>query len=195
MFGEIQSVYFPDGDWSATEQEYWARALVALRALPLRPRVLVVGLGGATQVHLLHRAAAPRLLTAIERDPVVLRVAKKWFGLGSIGGLEVLCADAVPAIRFLTQSRRRFDFIMDDVSYPLPAGEAIQLVRSLAPLLAPLGVLVTNQHQRQAARALAEAVSDVLPSTRLERVRREAENVLVVATRRPHPRIPPKSTH
>ena len=183
MGGEIQSVYFADGDWSAVEREYWARALGPSRALPPRPRVLLVGLGGGTQVHMLQREISPRLITVIERDPIVVHVAGEWFGLKDLGGLEILCADAVRAIRQLTLSRRRFDFVMDDVSYALPADEAIRMVRSLAGLLAPGGVLVTNQHRRPAAQVLAEAVSDLLPSVRIERVRREAENVLVVGGR------------
>src|SRR2546428_13681771 len=97
--GEIQSVYFPDGDWSAAEPEYWARALAPARALRPRPRILLVGLGGGTQVHLLKRYGTPRLITVIERDPIVIGVANEWFGLKSIGALEIRCADAELAIR------------------------------------------------------------------------------------------------
>src|SRR5437867_481892 len=65
--GEILSVYPLDGDWSRVRREYWWRAL-AVTALPRRPSVLLVGLGGGTQIHLLHsltrppgaRARAPR---------------------------------------------------------------------------------------------------------------------------------------
>jgi len=42
--------------------------------------VLLVGLGGGTQAHLVHRLTTPRLVTAIERDPVILDVARRWFG-------------------------------------------------------------------------------------------------------------------
>src|SRR5207302_46887 len=34
--GEIQSVYFPGGDWAPAEREYWARALAPARPPPLR---------------------------------------------------------------------------------------------------------------------------------------------------------------
>jgi len=179
--GEIQSVYFPDGDWSAAEPEYWARALAPARALRPRPRILLVGLGGGTQVHLLKRYGTPRLITVIERDPIVIGVANEWFGLKSIGALEIRCADAELAIRQLTRSRRRFDFIMDDVSYKASIDEAVRAARDLARLLAPGGVLVLNQHRRRAARALGKAVSDRTASIRIERVRQDAENVLVIA--------------
>lgn len=181
--GEIQSVFFPDGDWSAVEREYWARAVPPAAHLPGRPRGLLIGLGGGTQAHLLHRTLAPRLITAVERDPVVARVARDWFGLAAGGGLEILCADARTAVRHLALARRRFDYIMDDISYAAPPAEALGLARRLAGLLAPGGVLVLNQHRRPAARALATGIADLLPAPQLVRVRRGAENVLVVARR------------
>ncbi len=189
--GEVQSVYFPDGDWTAAEGEYWAQALGPARSLR-RPRVLLIGLGGGAQVHLLEREVTPRLVTVVERDPAVIRVALDWFGLREVDGLEILCADAEAAIRQLTLSRRRFDFVMDDISYGAPVTAAIVIARSLARLLAPHGLLVLNQHRRPAAQAVAEAVSDLLPSTRLLRVRRSAENVLVFASRPARMRTAPR---
>lgn len=181
--GEIQSVYFPGGDWSPAEREYWARALVPACGLRHPPRVLLVGLGGGTQVHLLRRAAGPALITAVEHDPLVIQVARDWFGLEALDRLEILCADAAAAVHQLRRRRRRFDFIMDDISYAAPPARAIRLARSLARLLAPAGTIVLNQHRRPAAQAVAEAVTDLLPSVRLERVRQAVENVLIVARR------------
>ena len=63
--GDILSVYPLDGDWSRVDGEYWSRALTRV---PPRPAVLLIGLGGGTQVHLLRRLARPRLITVIERD-------------------------------------------------------------------------------------------------------------------------------
>jgi spermidine synthase len=183
--GEIQSIYFPGGDWSPASREYWGRALVSARTVRPRPRVLLVGLGGGTQVHLLRGTVAPRLITVVEHDPVVVRVAHDWFGLDALGGIELLCADAAVALRYLTEARRRFDFVVDDVSYAAPVEVAIARARRLASLLAPGGVLVLNQHRRPAAQALARAISDLLPSVRLERVRPSVENVLVIAPRPP----------
>jgi spermidine synthase len=177
--GEVQSVYPTDADWSHVEQEYWARAL----ALPLarRPRVLFVGLGGATQVHLIRRQRRPRLITVIERDPVVIRIAEEWFGLGQIGGVEFLFADAARAIRLLRTARRRFDFIMDDISYAVPIADATRTATALADLLAGGGRLVQNQHSHTAARVVAMTLRARLPRVWLRRVRREAENILVFA--------------
>src|SRR5438128_12655981 len=72
--GEILSVYPLDGNWTRVRREYWWKALAFVH-LPRRPSALLIGLGGGTQIHLLHRLAAPRQITVIERDPVVVRVA------------------------------------------------------------------------------------------------------------------------
>src|SRR6059036_1995278 len=110
--GEILSVYPLDGDWSRVRREYWWRALSVI-ALPRHPSVLLVGLGGGTQIHLLHSLTRPRLITVIERDHVIARVAGDWFGLDTAGPLEILCADAMVAVRGLARERRRFDFVME----------------------------------------------------------------------------------
>jgi spermidine synthase len=181
--GEIQSVFVTDGDWSRLRREYWARGLPA--ALPGRPRVLFVGLGGATQVHLLRQVSRPRLITVIERDATVIRIAQEWFGLKAVGGLELLCADATCALRQMTAARRRFDFIMDDISYAAPVEEAVRTAEALAPLLAPGGRLVLNQHSHSDARAVAVALGAILGRVWIRRVRRDTENLLIVAERRP----------
>src|SRR2546427_7966929 len=54
-----------------------------------------------------------RLITVIERDPAIVRVAGDWFGLERAGPLEILCADATVAVRGLARERRRFDFVID----------------------------------------------------------------------------------
>src|SRR5437899_6233123 len=109
--GEILSVYPLDGDWSRVRREYWWRALAAIE-LPPRPTALFVGLGGGTQIHLLERLARPRLITVIERDPVIVRVARDWFALDATGPMEILCADAAVAVRGLARAGRRLASVL-----------------------------------------------------------------------------------
>src|SRR6185295_2362361 len=84
--GDTLSVYPLDGNWSRVHKDYWWHALVSVTFTP-RPSVLLVGLGGGTQIHLLRRLVRPRRISAIERDPVIVRVAHDWFGLARVGGL------------------------------------------------------------------------------------------------------------
>jgi spermidine synthase len=176
--GDTLSVYPLNGDWTPVRREYWWHALVAVD-LPPRPSVLLVGLGGGTQVHLLRELARPRRLTIIERDPVILKVAQEWFGLGGLGGIEFLCADAGVVVPALARSGRRFDFIMEDAAYAEDSERSLPLARGLADLVSTRGVLVVNRHRHGDARGLARALRPLFASVRLRRVRREGENVLV----------------
>jgi len=174
--GDILSVYPLDGDWSRVDGEYWSRALTRV---PPRPAVLLIGLGGGTQVHLLRRLARPRLITVIERDPVIVRVACEWFGLGALGRLEFMCGDAERIVPWLRAIGRRFDFVMEDVAYAEPAARAVPLAQAAVDLVAPGGRLVINRHRRGDAHRLATALRPRFREMQLRRVRREGENVLI----------------
>jgi hypothetical protein len=142
-----------------------------------------VGLGGGTQAHLLDRAASPRLITAVERDPVILQTAHRWFGLGTLGPMEFVCAEASHAMQAFARLGRRFDFIMEDAAYGDESSRAMPLAIGLATLVAPGGTLVINRHRRGDAHALADALAPAFAEVRLRRVRREGENVLVCCAR------------
>jgi hypothetical protein len=174
--GDILSVYPLDGDWSRVEREYWWHALALA---PPGTTALLVGLGGGTQVHLLQRLARPRLVTVIERDPLIVRVACDWFGLREVGGLEFLCGDAERIVPALAASGRRFGFVMEDAVYAEPPDRAVPLTRAVVPLVAPRGRLVINRHRRSEAHRLAAALRRRFRHVRLQRIRREGENVLI----------------
>lgn len=179
--GAILSVYPLDGDWSAIEREYWWHGVAAVR-FPPRPRVLLVGLGGGTQAHLVHRLTTPRLVTAIERDPVILDVARRWFGLADLDPMEFYCGDAETVAAALRDAGRTFDFVMEDAAYASPE-HSRPVVEALLPLVAAGGTLVVNRHHRGDAGALARMLRGRFDSVRLQRVRREGENVLIYASR------------
>jgi spermidine synthase len=180
--GDTLSVYPLDGNWERLRNEYWWHALVAVE-IPRRPSVLLVGLGGGTQVHLLREMARPRAFTIIERDEVIIRVAEEWFALRHVDGLEFLCADAETVVPSLAAAGRRFDFIMEDAAYADAPESAAPLAQSLARLVAPGGVMVVNRHRRGEARGLAARLRPLFEDVRLRRVRREGENVLICCVR------------
>jgi spermidine synthase len=182
VHGETLSVFPTNGDWSGVRREYWWHALAAAK-LPQRPRALVVGLGGGTQLHLLRALVKPREMAAVERDPVILRAAYEWFGLRDLGGVEYLCTDAETAAAALGAAGRRFDFVMEDVDYGDGGERSIPLLHALAVLVAPGGVLVANRHRRREAAVVIDALRPFFHEVRERRVRREGENVLVVAAR------------
>ena len=176
--GDILSIYPLDEDWGRLEKEYWWHALAAV-GLPPRPRALLVGLGGGTQVHMLQRLTQPRTITVIERDPVIVRVACDWFGLRRLDGLEFLCGDATRIVPWLTRVGRRFDFVMEDAAYAAPPNIGLPLAEALVPLIAPGGRLVINRHLRGDGRQVAAALRPRFRDVRVRRVRQDGENVLV----------------
>ncbi|HEU4367213.1 MAG TPA: class I SAM-dependent methyltransferase [Methylomirabilota bacterium] len=178
--GDILSIYPLDGDWSRLKGEYWWHALV-MGGLPARPRVLLVGLGGGTQVHLLTRLARPREVAVIERDPMIVKVACDWFGLGELGGLEFLCGDAERVVPWLAQVGRGFDFVMEDAAYAAPPERGLPLAEALVALVAPGGRLVINRHRRGDGDAVAAQLRPRFREVSLRRVRRDGDNVLICA--------------
>ncbi|HYS18869.1 MAG TPA: hypothetical protein VET45_18250 [Candidatus Binatia bacterium] len=178
VHGEILSIYPLDGDWAPLRREYWWKAL-AFVELPRRPSALLVGLGGGTQVHLLHRLSAPRSITVIERDPIIVRVASEWFGLDRVGKLEIVCADAETAVVGLARAGRRFDYVMEDVTYADEPEAALPKLLARVPLVTPRGSLVINRHRRGDPRPLARTLRLYFRDVRLRRVRRTGENTLI----------------
>jgi len=180
--GETLSVYPLNGDWSPVRREYWWKSLVAVE-LRRRPSALLIGLGGGTQVHLLYRLSAPRHITVIERDPVIVRVASEWFGLDRVGRLEIVCADAETAVVGLTRAGRQFDYVMEDVTYADEPEVALAKLLALVPLVAPRGSLVVNRHRRGDPKPLARTLRLYFRDVRLRRVRRTGENTLICCSR------------
>ena len=180
VHGETLSVYPTNGDWSRVRKEYWWHAL-AETTIPQKPRVLLVGLGGGTQIHIVRMLAKPREITTVERDPVILRAAHEWFGLSGVGGVEYHCTDAQTAADTLARAGRRFEFVMEDVDYGDGGERSVPLILTLARLVAPGGVLVANRHRRREAGVVIDALTPLFRRVRERRVRREGENVLVVA--------------
>ena len=180
--GDTLSVFPLDGNWSRFNKEYWWHALAAV-TFPPRPSVLLVGLGGGTQIHLLRRLARPRQISAIERDPAIVQVARDWFGLARVGGIEFLCDEADVVVQSLAASGRRFDFIMEDAAYAELPERALPLARALAERVAPEGSLVLNRHHRSDATELTKEMRARFESVTVRRVRREGENALVICSR------------
>jgi protein-L-isoaspartate O-methyltransferase len=176
--GDILSIYPLDEDWDKLKKEYWWHAL-AVVGMPPRPRALLVGLGGGTQVHMLTRLAQPREITVIERDPVIVRVACDWFGLRRLRGLEFLCGDAARIVPWLTRVGRQFDFVMEDAAYSAPPAVGLPLAKALVPVVASGGRLVINRHLRGDGRQVAAALRPRFREIRVRRVRRDGENVLI----------------
>ena len=144
-----------------------------------RRSLLVLGLGGGSVARVL-RALAPRAqIVGVERDPEVLRVAKRRLGLSALG-VEVVEADARV---YLARLQRRFDLIVEDLF--VGSGRAVRkpdwlaggALARLAGRLAPGGLLVSNSLDE--APATARVFAERFPATLCLAVRGFDNRVLV----------------
>ena len=179
--GDTLSIVSLSGDWSRLEREYWSRALDAVD-LPPRPSALFLWAGGGTQPLLLHARARPRWVTVVERDPVILDVARRYFGLARLERAEFLCGEVEEVLPCLLSSGRRFDFIMDDATYAEAAERVVSVALRLGRVLGRRGVLVLNRHARHQAARIAAALRRGFAGVSMRRVRCDAGNVLIWAT-------------
>jgi spermidine synthase len=144
-----------DGSFASTWQpgrettgSVWDGIASGLLALPRERRrdVLLLGLGGGSAARVVRAVAPEARIVAVEIDPAVVRLARRWFELDALG-LEVVTDDAA---RFLARTRARFDAVLEDVftgdarrlakppGFPLPALDRVRR------LLRPGGVAVCN---------------------------------------------------
>lgn len=102
--GVVQSL---DPASPAIEQGYWAAMLPDQRP----QRALLLGLGGGTLAHLLHRRFGPVAIVGVERDEATLELVR---GLGWLD-LPLLRVELADAFQFVFETRERFDYVAVDL--------------------------------------------------------------------------------
>jgi len=117
---------------------------LAFVELPRRPSALLVGLA----VHAVHCSTdcRPASITVIERDPIIVRVASEWFGLDRVASWRS-SAPTPRRGRGLARAGRRFDYVMEDVTYADEPEAALPKLLARVPLVTPRGSLVINRHR------------------------------------------------
>jgi spermidine synthase len=163
--GTFASWYEPN---SAITGSVWDALAAPLLLLPQRARckVLILGLGGGSAARIV-RALAPRAqITGVELDNDVVKAARRWFDLDSLG-VDVVCEDA---LRYLGRSRKQFDIIFEDIF--VGSGRSVHKPDWLpdpghtlaARRLRPGGILVSNTIDEAAdvSRAMRSAFRSTL---------------------------------
>jgi len=195
--GVTQSVAFTRGSWRELQREYWGQALRPPFGLADRPRVLILGLGGGTMVHLAHRTLNPKSITVVELDPEVVRLARSHMGLDAIPGLDTRIQDARVAMKELSGSS--FDLVVDDVFFKGFPGETDDFVREyiaeLSALLSPDGTVTfdrwsrtrSGHHEGADTERLVRLLEECFLRVALTRVEQRWHNELISASglRRP----------
>lgn len=123
----------------------YSRAMSIAAIFPMEiKRVLVLGLGAGSIPLYLQRFVPDATIDAVELDPGVIEVAKKYFGLRETGTFRMITGDAR---MFLNRHSEPYDLIFVDaftgsyIPFHLMTKEFYQLVRSR---LSPHGVAAFN---------------------------------------------------
>lgn len=135
--GYVQSI-------AVTEDHAWDvwDAFIPRKRLPWR--ALILGAGGGTIATLLTQRCGPIPIIAIERDPMVARLAREEFGLQHLTNVTLIEADA---FAWVASCEATFDLICVDMYV---AGEiahgtlATPFLREIERLLTPGGIAAFN---------------------------------------------------
>ena len=120
------------GDPDHLELPYAPVMLSGLALCPEPNRVLVVGLGGGSIPSFLHKHYPKTRVDAVEIDPVVVEVAKQFFGLNEDETLKTYVQDGR---QFIEERPNTYDIIFLDafgsesIPYHLATREFLQAVR------------------------------------------------------------------
>jgi spermidine synthase len=170
-------------------------------ALAFRPEVkkmMLIGLGGGSIPKKYHREFPSMEIDAVEIDPEVVQVAKKYFFFGETKNLR---SHAQDGRLFLTRAQERYDLIMldayytDAIPFHLTTREFFRVAESK---LAPNGVFVVNiigavtGPSGKITRSIARTLRGVFPQIYMFPTRRAqglsldtTQNVIIVATKEP----------
>jgi len=180
--GVRQSTVKP-GDPDRLELRYTRVMPVALAAVEKPKRILIVGLGGGSIPSFLHKHCPDTHIDVVDIDPMVVKVAKKYFAFREDKTLRVHVADGRA---FIERCKKPYDIILldaygaEDIPYALATREFLRAVRKA---VTPKGVVVTNLMSRSSNRlydSMIRTYIDVFDEVHVVDIRNSG-NVIVLA--------------
>lgn len=120
----------------------WKKPLKRIKKVS---RVLVLGLGGGTAIQLVKEKSPEAEIVGVEIDPEIIKIGKRFFGLGKIKKLKIVNADA---FKWLKSPCGQFDLIIVDVylgkEFPRE-GEGEEFLEGIKRLLTEDGMVIFNR--------------------------------------------------
>ena len=172
------------------QHAYTRAAMAAFLYRPQAGSCLLIGLGGGSMVRFINRHFPGVRLDVVELDPVIVEVARDFFGTTAGGSTRILVADGRA---YLEQAGERYDVILvdahlhpgertDAAGHPLSLqGEAFY--RSIGARLNPGGVVMFNILLMADAQRYLEGIRSAFAAVDVYRPR-AAGNLVVFAS--PH---------
>jgi spermidine synthase len=116
---------------------------------------LILGLGGGSVAELVNNFWPEAKIVGIEIDPVIIKLAKKYFALNKIANLRIINDDAVkiikkakPASRQGGLKKQNFDLILVDLYFGdrvLKETESPEFLENINRLISPNGLVIFNR--------------------------------------------------
>lgn len=166
-------------------------AELIVREAPNAKRILMLGLGGGTVASILSKKLPEAQIVSVEFDPVMVDIAKKYFGLDSINNHRVIEADALRVVvepEEFDLAQGSFDVLFVDIfvgdQYP-DLGRTGNFIAALKRLVTSGGLIVfnriyTEEHQED-VNNFVNQVEEFLGDTKSEVVAgyTNSDNILV----------------
>lgn len=158
-------------------------------------RVAMIGLGGGAWTRFFHARRPELVFHSVDIDPVVVAVARQFFGVRDTATYRSYAMDGR---RFLREAKQTYDLIVldaFDASANVPAQlVSVEFFRLIRRRLSPHGVLAVNflVHSRRVYSALVRTVRAVFPAVARFPLRSlSTHNALLVAPKDARRRPPP----
>lgn len=110
-------------------------------------KILVLGVGGGTVIELLHGQFPIAAVTAVDIDPVIINIAKKYFLTGDISYIDFIAADAK---EYVKKNARKYDCVVIDLFVGNTVPEfvkSISFIKECKKCLSNNGILCMNYLQ------------------------------------------------
>jgi len=130
-------------------EKLWKKALKRFSIgshLPFK-KILVLGIGGGTVITLLHTMFPHVTQTCVDRDNVIIDIAKNYFSIGKIPNITLIEVDAQKYIQRLATEKKTYDCIVVDLFSGPYAAEFVRderFLRSLQGILTREGCILIN---------------------------------------------------
>lgn len=135
---------------------------------------LVLGLGGGTVVQLIKNRWPDAKIIGIEIDPEIIKIGRKFFGLGEIKNLEIIKANAFKWVdgHFNDLNHQsKFDLIIVDLylgkEFPKEV-ESEEFLKNLKKLLAKNGLVIFNWLKGKSEKQFEEKIKKIFSA--IERI-------------------------
>jgi len=120
--------------------------------------ILVFGVGGGTVIDLLAKHFPTAAITAVDIDPTMIAIAKKYFTIGSLPNVRMIQADAKI---FVNKESKQFDLVIVDIYIGPKIPEFVSspsFLKNLHALVRSGGFLVINYLRELEYQAKSDAL-------------------------------------